>query len=111
MSDEATPAKGFSMQRGYELVRLGKTDAALNHFRDVAERKPVTHETIIAMQTLGLAYRTIRQLPPALEYLEKALAEAQNLKNPELEASIRQDLEETRNAVKPRRVWRNRKGS
>jgi tetratricopeptide (TPR) repeat protein len=111
MSDEVNTSEGFSMQKGHDLVRKGKPYAALNHFRDVAERKPVTYDVVIAMQTLALVYRSIRQLAPAIEYLEKALTEAQNLKDSELEASILRDIEETRNAVKPHRTRRNRKGS
>ena len=110
-SEESNPQEASSLQKGHELVKAGYPYAALNHFRDVAMRQPVTHETVVALQTLGMAYRNIRQLTPAIEYLEKALTEVQSIKDSQLEASILKDLEETRNAVKPRRITRSRKDS
>jgi len=111
MSDKPNPHEGFSMQKGYDLVREGKPYAALVHFRYFSELKPVTRDVVIALQTLGIAYRTIRRFEPAIENLEKALLEAQNLKDSELEASILKDLKETQKAVKPSRLWRKRKVS
>lgn len=108
MNDQPDPNEVLILEKGYKLVLEGKTYAALNHFHDVASRTPVTRNTAVAMQTLGILHRTMKQLETSVADLEKALDMAQTLEETELEASILDDLKKSRDLIKPRRQ-KNRK--
>ena len=95
MTDAPNPPLGFSIQRGLDLIHVGKVHVAIVHFEHFAHQKPVTEEVVVAMRQTGVLYRILHRFQAAEEYLTDALEAAKQLKKPELAESIQADLDKT----------------
>jgi len=108
MTTEPNPPKSSNLQRGIELFHDGEYYLALGRFANYINLWPVTEEMVIALHMSGVIYRLIGQLDSSLRVLSEARTKAQELKKPELEASIVEDLEATVHARQKSRKFKEK---